>query len=283
MKQASATGIELVVDNPHEPDEIIAEIHGYKLRPKAFSHVISELTIAVDPDFHGQGVGKLIFSRFLELIATTRPDILRVELFTQETNTRALNLYKKLGFVVEGRMENRIRLRSLDIDISMAWFNRNYTGLLKDDYGLTGLIVSMKEQSLLFRQLYIHPCYPMLLTGELFPFYIKFVFSFIHLDGSSLRLCVQSPHPVFYACLISTNIAVIIEGLAWIEISCRIVSDDLDCIHFVFPHLYINIVNEKKSTFEPFISIGPFYFYRGVDRIGNRLSFGIPFSNENIE
>ena len=130
MQQASATGIELVVDHPDEPDEIIAEIHGYKLRPKSFAHVISELTIAVDPEFHGQGIGKLIFSRFLELITSTRPDVLRVELFTQEKNTKALNLYKKIGFVIEGRMESRINLRSktLDADIPMAWFNKNYIG-----------------------------------------------------------------------------------------------------------------------------------------------------------
>jgi ribosomal protein S18 acetylase RimI-like enzyme len=118
----------LVVDHPDNKNEIIAEIHGYKLFPMVFAHVISELTIAVDPDFHGQGIGQLIFSSFLEHITNGRPDILRVELVTQESNARALNLYKKVGFTVEGRLEKRIRMYNdqLDADIPMAWFNKNY-------------------------------------------------------------------------------------------------------------------------------------------------------------
>jgi ribosomal protein S18 acetylase RimI-like enzyme len=128
IDQATLTGIELVVDHPGHQDVIIAEIHGYKLVPKVFSHVLSELTIAVDPDFHGQGVGKLIFTCFLEYITTNRPDILRVELITQESNTRALNLYEKVGFVVEGRLEKRIAMYGdqLDADIPLAWFNKNF-------------------------------------------------------------------------------------------------------------------------------------------------------------
>jgi RimJ/RimL family protein N-acetyltransferase len=128
MQQAEVTGLELVVDHPENSNEIIAEIHGYKLEPKVFAHVISELTIAVDPDFHGMGIGKLIFRDFLNHVMDHRPDILRVELVTQESNLRALNLYKSVGFVTEGRFVNRIRMynNELDADIPMAWFNNNF-------------------------------------------------------------------------------------------------------------------------------------------------------------
>ena len=128
MEMALSTGLQRVVDHPDNPDQIIAEIHGYKLEPNVFAHVISELTVAVDPDFHGMGVGKLIFHDFLNQIGDHRPDILRVELVTQESNIRALNLYKSIGFVAEGRFEKRIRMRNnqLDADIPMAWFNKNF-------------------------------------------------------------------------------------------------------------------------------------------------------------
>jgi RimJ/RimL family protein N-acetyltransferase len=134
MEQAEFTGLELVVDHPHNPNEIIAEMHGYKLEPKVFAHVISELTIAVDPDFHGMGIGKLIFRDFLNHVMDHRPDILRVELVTQESNIRALNLYKSVGFVTEGRLENRIRMynNELDADIPMAWFNNNFSATKAD-------------------------------------------------------------------------------------------------------------------------------------------------------
>src|SRR6476620_10076732 len=65
MKSASHTGVQFIVDHPNSSNEIIAEVHCYKLGPKVFGHVLSELTIAVDPDFHGKGIGKMIFTHLL--------------------------------------------------------------------------------------------------------------------------------------------------------------------------------------------------------------------------
>ena len=128
MDESAKTGIELVVVHPFNQDEIIAEMHGYKMIPKFFAHVISELTIAVDPDFHGRGVGHLLFTHFLEHITNHRPDILRVELVTQESNSKAIQLYKRIGFETEGRFENRIRNRDnkLEADIPLFWINKNF-------------------------------------------------------------------------------------------------------------------------------------------------------------
>lgn len=128
MKNAAATGIELVVEDPSDTNRIIAEIHCYKLTPTVFSHVLSELTIVVDQDFHGKGIGKMIFKNLLELITETRPDILRVELVAQESNGKAIELYKKIGFNIEGRFEKRIRTtgNNFEADIPMSWINPNY-------------------------------------------------------------------------------------------------------------------------------------------------------------
>ncbi len=128
MRQAASAGIELVIDNPENAAEIIAEIHCYTPAPKILRHVMSDLTIAVDPGFQGRGLGKKIFTQLLDTITTGRPDILRVELYTQESNERAIALYKKLGFVVEGRCEKRVYSRQgvLEADIPMAWFNPAY-------------------------------------------------------------------------------------------------------------------------------------------------------------
>lgn len=128
MQLAAATGIELVIDNPANSNEITAEIHCWKPDPKILHHLLGDLTIAVHPDFQGKGLGKQIFTHLLDLIKTTRPDILRVELFTQSSNERAIALYTKLGFVPEGRFENRVHNRHgrLEADIPMAWFNPSY-------------------------------------------------------------------------------------------------------------------------------------------------------------
>jgi len=129
MQQSAENGIELVIDNPADKNEIIAEIHCYKWGIEKFSHVFTELTIAVSPDFHGQGLGKLIFTHLLNYIESERPDVLRVELAAQESNEKAINFYKKLGFVPEGRFENRIKMNDgkFEADVPMAWFNKNFS------------------------------------------------------------------------------------------------------------------------------------------------------------
>ena len=122
---SQANGIQLVVEsNGH----IIAEIHCYKLEPVVFNHVLSELTIAVDPNYQGKGIGKLIFQSLLNIIQEERNDILRVELITRESNQKAIQFYQKLGFIIEGRFEKRISAstNSFEADIPMAWFNLNF-------------------------------------------------------------------------------------------------------------------------------------------------------------
>lgn len=128
MQQAAHAGIELVIDHPHNANEIIAEIHCHQPAPKIFSHILGDLTIAVHPAFQGNGLGKKIFTQLLAYITASRPDILRVELFVQESNERAIALYKKIGFIPEGRFEKRVHARHglVEADIPMAWFNPSY-------------------------------------------------------------------------------------------------------------------------------------------------------------
>ncbi len=70
--------------------------------------MLSELTVAVDPNYQGKGIGKLIFQSLLNIIQEERNDILRVELITRESNRKAIQFYQKLGFIIERRFEKRI-------------------------------------------------------------------------------------------------------------------------------------------------------------------------------
>jgi ribosomal protein S18 acetylase RimI-like enzyme len=104
-------------------EKTVGEIHVYALGPKVFAHVLGELTIAVHPDFQGAGVGRAIFSELMREVRENRPGILRVELIARESNAKAIEFYKKLGFQVEGTMKNRIRSvgGGFESDIPMAW------------------------------------------------------------------------------------------------------------------------------------------------------------------
>jgi len=104
-------------------DQVVGEIHAYRPVPALFAHVLSDLTIAVHPDFQGCGVGRAIFSALLYEVKTNHPYILRVELFVRESNLKAQAFYQSLGFHIEGRFQQRVRRLDgeLEADIPMAW------------------------------------------------------------------------------------------------------------------------------------------------------------------
>ncbi|OOG76544.1 GNAT family N-acetyltransferase [Algoriphagus sp. A40] len=125
LKKSHETGLSLIA---FEGMNIVGEIHAYKLEPNVFSHVLSELTIAVHPDFQGKGIGKALFSAFLTEVETRRPDIFRVELISRESNKKAIQFYSSLGFQQEGRFEKRIDSGNgtFEADIPMAWTNPGF-------------------------------------------------------------------------------------------------------------------------------------------------------------
>lgn len=128
LQKALQTGISLVIDNPNNTNDVIAEIHCYKPEPKVFNHILSELTIVIHPQFQTKGLGKLLFAELLNQVSLTRKDILRVELIARESNRKAIELYTKLGFKIEGRLEKRINTKNglFEADIPMAWINANF-------------------------------------------------------------------------------------------------------------------------------------------------------------
>lgn len=109
-------------------NKIVGEIHAYTPEIYAFRHILTDLTIVVDPDHHGQGIGRKLFEQFLRTVKAEYHHILRIELFVREHNERNVSFYESLGFINEGRQENKIlNSRSkLETPLHMAWFNPNF-------------------------------------------------------------------------------------------------------------------------------------------------------------
>ncbi len=105
-----------------DEDKVIGEIHASSPGLFCFSHVWTDLTIAVDPGQQGRGTGRALFDAFMAGVHE-RDDVLRVELIARESNQRAIRFYESLGFKQEGRFEARIRNvdKTFEADVPMAW------------------------------------------------------------------------------------------------------------------------------------------------------------------
>jgi putative acetyltransferase len=62
---------------------------------------VASFGIAVHPDFHGRGAGSALVGEMIRL-ADNWLNLLRIELMVASDNVRAIGLYKKHGFAVEG-------------------------------------------------------------------------------------------------------------------------------------------------------------------------------------
>jgi ribosomal protein S18 acetylase RimI-like enzyme len=128
LEKSIQRGFSIVAENPADPNQLIGEIHAYTPGIEVFDHVYSEMTMLVHPQFQGKKIGRTLLTIFLEEIGLNKHDIGRVELFTRESNTRAIKLYQSLGFRIEGRFEMRIKTSDnhYEADIAMAWQNPNF-------------------------------------------------------------------------------------------------------------------------------------------------------------
>jgi putative acetyltransferase len=128
VEKSLSYGLIIVGESEANPDELIAEVHGYISDVGIFKHVLGDITFCVHPDHQGKGVGRTIFTIFLDELVNNRPDIGKVELFTGESNRRAIGLYQSLGFMIEGRMEMRCKTPTgnYEADIPLGWVNPGF-------------------------------------------------------------------------------------------------------------------------------------------------------------
>ncbi len=89
---------------------------------KAIEHVV-RLTIAVHPGYEEKGIGEQLLTHLIDW-AKSNPAVKKIELNVRSCNTRAIRLYQKLGFNIEGRIRNRVRISDNEFvdDLEMGLF-----------------------------------------------------------------------------------------------------------------------------------------------------------------
>ncbi|MEO7366135.1 MAG: GNAT family N-acetyltransferase [Sphingomicrobium sp.] len=103
---------------------LVGMIKASRMPSVQFQHVLWDLTVAVDLDSQGRGIGYALFEELIGNAATLTPKVERVELVVREGLTHAIRLYERLGFRREGRFERRFRLANgtYEADLPMALF-----------------------------------------------------------------------------------------------------------------------------------------------------------------
>ena len=103
--------------------QLVGMIKANRMPSAQFQHVLSDLTVAVDPACQGRGVARILFDALLASAATLAPKIERIELVVREGLTHAIRLYERLGFRQEGRFERRFHLANgaYEADLPMAF------------------------------------------------------------------------------------------------------------------------------------------------------------------
>lgn len=108
-------GLRLVAEDAS--GQLVAEGSIRRFGPALLTHG-AVLALGVHPAAQGQGLGRRVLGALLDWAAepphhpgTGRPaPILRIELYVRADNTRALGLYRSVGFVEEGRRRGFVQL-----------------------------------------------------------------------------------------------------------------------------------------------------------------------------
>jgi ribosomal protein S18 acetylase RimI-like enzyme len=128
LRQVAETGVSFAAPHEIDPERIArdlaeglglrivvernGEVVGYlKLDPGLYESVArtARMQLAVREDLRGRGIGAELLRAAVSWAEGGALD--RIEIFVRENNPRAIALYKRFGFVEEGRLRQRVRLR----------------------------------------------------------------------------------------------------------------------------------------------------------------------------
>ncbi|QTA37599.1 GNAT family N-acetyltransferase [Thermosipho ferrireducens] len=94
--------------------KIVGEITMLIHEKKRMRHV-AEFGISVLKDYWGVGIGKNLISNAIKWAITKK--VTRIQLEVMKTNKRAIKLYEKFGFQIEGIKRNAVKINNRYIDL----------------------------------------------------------------------------------------------------------------------------------------------------------------------
>ena len=126
-----------VGENEHilvaEVDGKVVGSAGLRINQSPRANHAASFGIGLHPEYQDKGIGSMLIRETLDL-ADNWLMLVRVELDVFEDNERAIHLYKKYGFTVEGKKKYAAkRFGKYDTELLMARYNEKLLGGMKNE------------------------------------------------------------------------------------------------------------------------------------------------------
>lgn len=110
-------------------DRIIGYLNAYTSEACSLAHVLTQASMMVDPDWQDQGLGGMLLATYLQEIRTKMPHIYRFELFTHQSDRRAIEFYEHHGFLRESEAVAKLRTAegTFESEVTLVWFNPDFS------------------------------------------------------------------------------------------------------------------------------------------------------------
>lgn len=126
IKDAHLRGLILLMFNNKN---LIGFLKGYTSEFRRKAHILTNVTMMVDPNAVGQGLGAQLLKAYQDEIQKSFQHIRAMELLPYNSNIRGIRLYEKMGFVLTATLPGKIRYidGTFGDQLLMNWINPNFS------------------------------------------------------------------------------------------------------------------------------------------------------------
>ncbi len=119
-------GLVMVIERS---DGIIGYLNAYTSAACSLAHVLTQASMMIDPDWQDRGLGGMLLGTYLQEVQATMPYIYRFELFTHQSDRRAIEFYEHHDFVRESEAVAKIRTAAgtFESEVTLVWFNPDFS------------------------------------------------------------------------------------------------------------------------------------------------------------
>ena len=105
VRKGLERGLILVIEND---GQIVSYLKAFTSEFRTLAHVLTNATMMIHPEWQGRDYGSKLINAYLQEISVNMSHILRFELLPHQSNQKAIQFYKRHGFMQESLAEKKL-------------------------------------------------------------------------------------------------------------------------------------------------------------------------------